>query len=84
MIEQIRNMSFNINFGEVFSAYKNVYMMIALGYLIHFIPVNWQGSLERRFTRAPLVFKSLALAGIFWLVFQIRSADIQPFIYFQF
>ena len=84
MIEQIRNMSFDMNFGEVFSAYKNVYMMIALGYLIHFIPVNWQGGLERRFTQAPLVFKSLALAGIFWLVFQIRSADIQPFIYFQF
>ncbi|MEM6764732.1 MAG: MBOAT family O-acyltransferase [Bacteroidota bacterium] len=84
MIDQIRNMSFDFNLGEIFSAYRNVYLMIALGYLLHFIPINWQVILERGFTRAPLVLKSLVLAGIFWLVFQIRSADIQPFIYFQF
>jgi alginate O-acetyltransferase complex protein AlgI len=40
--------------------------------------------LSARTVRTPLVGQALLLIALIWLVIQVKSSDIQPFIYFQF
>jgi hypothetical protein len=55
-----------------------------LGYLLHFAPERWGQSLCRGVIRTPFVLQSVLLALLIYLVIQVKSSDIQPFIYFQF
>lgn len=64
--------------------YRMVGILIVLGYLFHWLPDTISDSFERALRKAPLLLQSMLLAGVIWLLFQARSADIQPFIYFQF
>lgn len=64
--------------------YKKVFLMIGIAYLIHFMPQSTDKWWQDRFLLAPSWAKSVILALIMWLVIQTQSADVQPFIYFQF
>ena len=74
--------------GEVFIQFVNGYPMIALliviGYMLHYIPQKWELAWQGFVTKLPLVGKAILLVIVIWLVAQFKSADIQPFIYFQF
>jgi alginate O-acetyltransferase complex protein AlgI len=74
--------------GEVFLQFVNGYPMIALliviGYMLHYIPQKWEMAWQGFVTKLPLVGKAILLVIVIWLVAQFKSADIQPFIYFQF
>ncbi len=77
--------SFDANlFVPVITGYKNVFLLIALGYLLHLTPRRIDLKLETALTKSPLIVKSLLLALVIWLVIQTKSSEIQPFIYFQF
>lgn len=71
-------------FWQWIEGYQLVAVLIAFGYIIHFIPNSFDRGFEWLLKRTPLVFQSLLLAVVIWVLFQARSADIQPFIYFQF
>jgi alginate O-acetyltransferase complex protein AlgI len=71
-------------FLDVILSYKEVFGLIALGYLLHFTPKSWDAFTERSVSRSPLLLQSLMLAAVIWLVIQTKSAEVQPFIYFQF
>jgi len=58
--------------------------LIALGYLLHFIPMRVDGWMRGLVSRAPMGIQVAMLVIVIWCVMQIKSADIQPFIYFQF
>lgn len=77
--------SFN---GELFlswiSEYQVVALLILIGFLAHWQPDSWENAFKRLLSKAPLPLQSLALALVIWILYQARSADIQPFIYFQF
>lgn len=64
--------------------YKNVFLLILIGYIWHFIPDGIINTLRQAFNRTPLIGKSILLGFIFWLVYATASAESQPFIYFQF
>jgi D-alanyl-lipoteichoic acid acyltransferase DltB (MBOAT superfamily) len=64
--------------------YKYVFVFMMLGYITHFIPKSTHTLAERALTHSPLLVKSLVVAIAIWLVIQVKSSDIQPFIYFQF
>ncbi|MGE5679380.1 MAG: MBOAT family O-acyltransferase [Bacillota bacterium] len=64
--------------------YPLVSLFVALGFIIHFIPKSTELKIQEYFTRTPLLGKAFILAAMIWLVIQVRSAEIQPFIYFQF
>ena len=66
------------------SGYAFVFALIVFGYLTHFIPAKWNTLSETVLSRAPIIVQSLALAFVIWMVIQVKSAEIQPFIYFQF
>lgn len=64
--------------------YKNVFILMAIGYIWHFLPYSFTHQLRRSFTEMPLVVKAVILGLVYWLVFAAASAGPQPFIYFQF
>ncbi|MFD2720431.1 MBOAT family O-acyltransferase [Hymenobacter monticola] len=70
--------------GQVLGAFRPVFALVALGYLLHFIPDGLTLRLETALARRSVVEQALLLTVVIWLVIQIKSAEIQPFIYFQF
>ena len=69
---------------QVISGYAGVFALIAAGYLLHLLPARVDAATQRLVTYAPLVLQVLMAAAMIWCVMQIKSSDIQPFIYFQF
>lgn len=68
----------------IITAYKNVFILVAIGYILHFLPehlVNW---IKVQFSNTPMIFKAIVAGFVFWLVFATMSSGPQPFIYFQF
>ena len=77
--------SFNLSlFKHWFNEYQIIAYLIVIGFLAHWQPDSWQRAYERFLGKMPWPVKSLALALVIWILFQAKSADIQPFIYFQF
>ena len=71
-------------FVGLIEGYPFVFLLIGIGFFLHFAPRSWEESLERTVTAAPLFVKAIAVVAIIVLIMQIKSAEIQPFIYFQF
>lgn len=69
---------------QAIAGYASVFMMILAGYVLHFVPGRVDTLAQRLVTRVPLAMQVLLLAAMIWGVMQIKSSDIQPFIYFQF
>ncbi len=83
MVERIGS-SWNIDVWDVCVAYKNVFLLFVLGMIIHWLPTNTKRWYRVRFSRLPLpVICLCAILGVF-LVYQFVTAEMQPFIYFQF
>jgi len=61
-----------------------VFVVMGAGYLIHWIPEDWKEGYRMAFIRLPLIGKAAVGAGVFVLIYQVMSADLQPFIYFAF
>ena len=57
---------------------------MALGFVLHFLPDRWEQVAVKTTTALPLVGKAALLVLLVYVVVQMKSADIQPFIYFQF
>jgi D-alanyl-lipoteichoic acid acyltransferase DltB (MBOAT superfamily) len=68
----------------IIMGYKNVFMLMAIGYLWHFLPERFTTFMKSTFDKTPLVLKAILLGLVFWLVYAAASAGPQPFIYFQF
>lgn len=64
--------------------YRIPAILIVIGYLAHWQPDSWERTFSKTLAKVPLILQALALALVIWILFQARSADIQPFIYFQF
>ncbi|QQU02491.1 MBOAT family O-acyltransferase [Myroides odoratus] len=64
--------------------YKNVFLLIAIGFVWHFIPKRWMAIPQQWFNVAPIFVKSVVLGFVFWVVYATATAGPQPFIYFQF
>ncbi len=57
---------------------------LAVGAAVALVPTAWGETLRRAFTRVPMVARAVVLLVVVQLVVQVRSTDVQPFIYFQF
>ncbi|MBI1306498.1 MAG: MBOAT family protein [Bacteroidetes bacterium] len=58
--------------------------VIVLGFIIHFLPKSWKDESREWFTYTPQVAKVLIVTAVIFVCYQMKSADVQPFIYFQF
>lgn len=64
--------------------YKWVVLLMVIGYLLHFAPSSLESRFKDVLSGAPLLLHAAMITALIWIIFQIKSGDIQPFIYFQF
>lgn len=69
---------------EVFITYKYVFALMLFALISHWIPNSWQDKVIKVFAKGGVALSSIAIALIIFVIMQIKSSDIQPFIYFQF
>lgn len=76
---------FNWNMiSEIIISYKNVFSIIVIAFAIHWLPVRIKENYKNTFIQTPLYAKALIVVAIVFILFQVKSSEIQPFIYFQF
>lgn len=86
-IMMIDKIIFNTDFNMItqFSiAYKPVFLIILLGYAMHFINNELEDFLKISLFETHFVFQMIIVFIILFITLQFKSQDIQPFIYFQF
>ena len=64
--------------------YWQVLAMMAVGYVLHFVPASVKSDIRRQMARLPWWAYVVLLVAMAYLVIQFKSAEVQPFIYFQF
>jgi len=69
---------------SVFTQFPLILTIIILGILLHFLPDNWKGFVNLQFEKAPIWLLALITVASMVLIFQFKSSESQPFIYFQF
>lgn len=84
MLEQIFfHMDWSLT-GQVLMGYWNVMLVIAVGMIIHWLPASFKETYRSKFASLPVGVIGLICFCTIILVYQIVSADLHPFIYFQF
>ena len=69
---------------QVLSGYKEVFLIMLAAYIIHWIPRSFKDEVTEYFVSIPDFAKATLITLIIIALYQARTADIQPFIYFQF
>ena len=84
MLHQI---AFDFNGAMLWQAvvgYRAVLGLMALGYGLHWVPSRWIEWLRGTFIQSPLWAKGVITLLVSLLLLNVQSADLQPFIYFNF
>ena len=84
IIYQITNAFDFSKIGIMIIAYWKVFIMILLAMVIHWLPTNIKDKYKQIFIQTPNLVKVAVVTVVIFIIYQVRSADIQPFIYFQF
>ncbi|WP_080903866.1 MBOAT family protein [Parabacteroides sp. Marseille-P3160] len=71
-------------FVQFITGYKGVTILMLVGYLLHYTPKRLEAGVQNAVIRSPLVMQALYLVVVIFIVVQMKSAGVQPFIYFQF
>ena len=84
MIKQIIENFSPGTYTTVLLAYGSAFLLIFVGYVIHFLPERIKESYRGLFIRIPLIGQLVVIMLIAILLYQMRTTDIVPFIYFRF
>ena len=58
--------------------------LIVFGFFIHLLPYRFKESLKNLFSNMPIYVQVVGISVLIFIIYQAKSAEIQPFIYFQF
>lgn len=72
------------SYMTVIPAYSSVFLLMAVGYVIHFLPEKVKESYRGLFIRIPVILQLATVMLIAILLYQMRTTDVMPFIYFRF
>ena len=84
MIRQIATDFSPGSYLSLITTYSTVFSLIIAGYLIHFLPEKVKESYRGLFIKIPLVAQMIIIMLIAVLLFQMRTTEVMPFIYFRF
>ncbi len=70
--------------GEMAWLYRNVFIMIIFGMIIHWLPENFKRRYRIWFASMPLPLMVVVCFLVVFVIYQFITADLQTFIYFQF
>ena len=71
-------------YSTVLLAYSSVFLLMGAGYFIHFLPEKFKESYRGFFIKMPVAVQLTVVMIIAVMLFQMRSTDTMPFIYFRF
>jgi D-alanyl-lipoteichoic acid acyltransferase DltB (MBOAT superfamily) len=71
-------------FFDIIKGYSGVLSLILLGYLIHWIPVKMKEKYREVFAGLPSYAMAFTVVVVIFVMYQLMSDEMQPFIYFQF
>jgi alginate O-acetyltransferase complex protein AlgI len=72
------------SYMTVIPGYSNTLLLIAAGYAIHFLPEKVKESYRGLYISIPLTAQLIVMMVVAILLFQMRSPEVMPFIYFRF
>jgi len=84
MLNQLFNNFSPGSYMDVLPAYASVFMLMAAGYIIHFLPDRIKESYRGLFIKMPMILQMIIIMFVAILLFRMRTAEIMPFIYFRF
>lgn len=84
MVKQITENFSPGSYMTIIPAYSSAFLLIAVGYLIHWLPESIKESYRGLFIRIPVAVQMAFLMIVAVLLFQMRSTEVMPFIYFRF
>jgi len=84
MLEQIAYQFQGHLVWDIMAGYKNVFSVMLFGFIIHWLPATTKAWYRQKFVDAPILIKVLISLVAIIFIYQILSADLQPFIYFAF
>jgi D-alanyl-lipoteichoic acid acyltransferase DltB (MBOAT superfamily) len=70
--------------GQFLAGYPVVSTMIVAGFVLHFLPESWNTKVSDKIIKSPLWLQAAVFILLIILVVQVKSSDVQPFIYMQF
>ena len=74
----------SVNVLDVCVAYHKVFLLFMLGMIIHWLPTDWKRRYRIVFARMPVPVIALVAILVVFVTYQFITAEMQPFIYFQF
>jgi alginate O-acetyltransferase complex protein AlgI len=84
MIEKIFTSQSLYLIPEIIHSYYVIFSLLIFGFVVHWLPVKTKGAYKKWFVESPLWLKGIIAVIVFFIIYQAKSSDIQPFIYFQF
>ncbi len=69
---------------SIISTYKYVVILFLLGMILHWLPDRWKRWYRVNFALLPIWVMVIIVVVAVFVVYQFITADLQPFIYFQF
>lgn len=69
---------------EILSNYWPVFTLFIIGMIIHWLPERWKRWYRVNFALLPIWAIGLITVVVIFVLYQFVTADLQPFIYFQF
>lgn len=64
--------------------YKWVFLMFIVGMIIHWLPERWKRWYRVNFAMMPIWVIGIVTVAVVFMLYQFVTAELQPFIYFQF
>ena len=74
----------HVNVLDVISAYRSVFILFVLGMIVHWLPTRFKRRYRICFAKMPLPLMAIVTVIIIFVCYQFVTAEMQPFIYFQF
>ena len=68
----------------IITSYRAVFILLLIAFAIHWLPVIVKDRYKELFIGVPYVAKAVIVVVIVFIIYQAKSSEIQPFIYFQF
>ncbi|MFZ1331341.1 MAG: MBOAT family O-acyltransferase [Flavobacteriales bacterium] len=70
--------------SDVLWGFRSVFLVMGLGLTVHWLPATWKERYRMEFARLPLLVMALICVGTVFVIYQTVTAEMVPFIYFQF
>lgn len=70
--------------SQIISGYSTIIIVMALGLILHFTPQKVSNALVYNFARCSTIVKAIIFSIIIFVIIQVSSSDLVPFIYLQY